>query len=80
MASHSTKDVLLIGYGAVGAVCMPMPPEILEAQYSDPHVLPDSLILKNSGRARVTVVARSNYDVVNGMRSTDDPPAAPLQC
>ncbi|KAI0351287.1 6-phosphogluconate dehydrogenase C-terminal domain-like protein [Trametes cingulata] len=38
----SLKDVLLIGYGAVGAVY--------------------SLILKNSGRARVTVVARSNYE------------------
>ncbi|KAI0364569.1 6-phosphogluconate dehydrogenase C-terminal domain-like protein [Pilatotrama ljubarskyi] len=44
MAS-SLKDVLLIGYGAVGAVY--------------------SLILKKSGRARVTVVARSNYDAAN---------------
>ena len=30
---------------------------------------PDSLILKNSGRVRVTVVARSNYDVVKGIWS-----------
>ena len=29
--------------------------------------LPDSLILKNSGRARVTVVARSNYEAASGM-------------
>ncbi|KAI1787023.1 ketopantoate reductase PanE/ApbA-domain-containing protein [Ganoderma leucocontextum] len=42
------KDVLLIGFGAVGAIY--------------------SLIL-NSGRARVTVIARSNYEAVkaNGM-------------
>ncbi|KAI0676182.1 6-phosphogluconate dehydrogenase C-terminal domain-like protein [Trametes maxima] len=48
-SSAQLKDVLLIGYGAVGAVY--------------------TLILKNSGRARVTVVARSNYDAVhaNGM-------------
>ncbi|KAI0794757.1 6-phosphogluconate dehydrogenase C-terminal domain-like protein [Fomes fomentarius] len=39
----SQKDVLLIGYGAVGAIY--------------------SLILKRSGLARVTVIARSNYEV-----------------
>ncbi|KAH9893648.1 6-phosphogluconate dehydrogenase C-terminal domain-like protein [Cubamyces lactineus] len=44
MASQ-LKDVLLVGYGAVGAIY--------------------SLILKRSGLARVTVVARSNYDAVN---------------
>ncbi|KAI0324211.1 6-phosphogluconate dehydrogenase C-terminal domain-like protein [Cubamyces sp. BRFM 1775] len=44
MASQ-LKDVLLIGYGAVGAVY--------------------SLILKRSGLARVTVVARSNYEAAN---------------
>ncbi|KAI0737284.1 6-phosphogluconate dehydrogenase C-terminal domain-like protein [Daedaleopsis nitida] len=37
------KDVLLIGYGAVGAIY--------------------SLIMKRSGRARVTVIARGNYEV-----------------
>ncbi|KAI0652932.1 6-phosphogluconate dehydrogenase C-terminal domain-like protein [Cubamyces menziesii] len=44
MASQ-LKDVLLIGYGAVGAVY--------------------SLILKRSGLARVTVVARSNYEAAH---------------
>ncbi|KAI9070216.1 hypothetical protein FKP32DRAFT_1599436 [Trametes sanguinea] len=44
MASHA-KDVLLVGFGAVGAVY--------------------SLILKRSGLARVTVVARGNYEAVN---------------
>ncbi|KAI0922950.1 hypothetical protein AcV5_009808, partial [Taiwanofungus camphoratus] len=43
MASQ-LKDVLLVGFGAVGAIY--------------------SLILKRSGQARVTVVARSNYDAV----------------
>ncbi|OSC96676.1 6-phosphogluconate dehydrogenase C-terminal domain-like protein [Trametes coccinea BRFM310] len=44
MASQ-LKDVLLIGYGAVGAVY--------------------SLILKRSSLARVTVVARGNYEAAN---------------
>ncbi|PPQ77923.1 hypothetical protein CVT25_015398 [Psilocybe cyanescens] len=39
------KDVLLVGFGAVGAIY--------------------SLILKQSGLARVTAVARSNFDIVN---------------
>ncbi|KAF9011907.1 ketopantoate reductase PanE/ApbA-domain-containing protein [Cyathus striatus] len=39
------KDILLVGFGAVGAIY--------------------SLILKRSGLARVTAVARSNFDVVN---------------
>ncbi|KAF8062298.1 ketopantoate reductase PanE/ApbA-domain-containing protein [Lyophyllum atratum] len=39
------KDVLLVGFGAVGAIY--------------------SLILKRSNLARVTAVARSNYDAVN---------------
>ncbi|TFK53109.1 6-phosphogluconate dehydrogenase C-terminal domain-like protein [Heliocybe sulcata] len=39
------KDVLLVGFGAVGAIY--------------------SLILRRSKKARVTVVARSNYDAVN---------------
>ncbi|KAF8153049.1 6-phosphogluconate dehydrogenase [Crassisporium funariophilum] len=45
MASGPLKDVLLVGFGAVGAIY--------------------SLILKRSGMARVTAVARSNYDIVN---------------
>ncbi|KDR77134.1 hypothetical protein GALMADRAFT_246353 [Galerina marginata CBS 339.88] len=43
--SEQLKDVLLVGFGAVGAIY--------------------SLILKKSGLARVTAVARSNYDLVN---------------
>ncbi|KAF8960910.1 ketopantoate reductase PanE/ApbA C terminal-domain-containing protein [Flammula alnicola] len=43
--SGPMKDVLLVGFGAVGAIY--------------------SLILKRSGLARVTVVARSNYNIVN---------------
>ncbi|KIM92351.1 hypothetical protein PILCRDRAFT_120332 [Piloderma croceum F 1598] len=39
------KEVLLIGFGAIGAIY--------------------SLILKRSGLARITAVARSNYNVVN---------------
>ncbi|OJT11076.1 hypothetical protein TRAPUB_12405 [Trametes pubescens] len=39
------KDVLLIGFGAVGAAY--------------------SFVLKQGGRTRLTVVARSNYDAVN---------------
>ncbi|KDR77133.1 hypothetical protein GALMADRAFT_120230 [Galerina marginata CBS 339.88] len=43
--SGSVKDVLLVGFGAVGAIY--------------------SLILKRSGLARVTAVARSNFEIVN---------------
>ncbi|KIM41423.1 hypothetical protein M413DRAFT_27779 [Hebeloma cylindrosporum] len=42
--SGPVKEVLLVGFGAVGAIY--------------------SLILKRSGLARVTAVARSNYDIV----------------
>ncbi|KAF6751183.1 6-phosphogluconate dehydrogenase [Ephemerocybe angulata] len=45
MASSQVKDVLLVGFGAVGAIY--------------------SLILHRSNRVRVTVVARSNYDIVD---------------
>ncbi|KAI0630443.1 6-phosphogluconate dehydrogenase C-terminal domain-like protein [Trametes polyzona] len=45
MSSGQLKDVLLIGYGAVGAIY--------------------SFVLKRSARARVTVVARSNYEAAN---------------
>ncbi|KAL4246194.1 hypothetical protein ABKN59_009275 [Abortiporus biennis] len=38
------KNVLLVGFGAVGAIC--------------------SYSLKRSGKAKVTVVARSNYDII----------------
>ncbi|KAF8895909.1 ketopantoate reductase PanE/ApbA-domain-containing protein [Gymnopilus junonius] len=43
--SVPVKEVLLVGFGAVGAIY--------------------SLILKRSGLARVTAVARGNYEVVN---------------
>ncbi|KAI0088230.1 ketopantoate reductase PanE/ApbA-domain-containing protein [Irpex rosettiformis] len=41
----ATKNVLLVGFGAIGAIY--------------------SLILKRSGRATVTVVARSNFDAIS---------------
>ncbi|KAI5893527.1 6-phosphogluconate dehydrogenase C-terminal domain-like protein [Schizophyllum commune H4-8] len=44
MAENIVKDVLLIGFGAVGAVY--------------------SLILQNSGKVNLTVVARSNYEAI----------------
>ncbi|KAL1761111.1 hypothetical protein FB107DRAFT_286404 [Schizophyllum commune] len=44
MAENVVKEVLLIGFGAVGAVY--------------------SLILQNSGKVNLTVVARSNYEVI----------------
>ncbi|KAG6865175.1 hypothetical protein C0991_004723 [Blastosporella zonata] len=44
MAAAKVQDVLLVGFGAVGAMY--------------------ALILKRSGLARVTIVARSNYDAV----------------
>lgn len=43
----SLQDVLLVGFGAVGAVY--------------------SLILKKSRLVHIKVVARSNYDIVNGI-------------
>ncbi|KAF5392720.1 hypothetical protein D9757_000842 [Collybiopsis confluens] len=45
VSTATMKEVLVVGFGAVGAVY--------------------SLILKRSGLARVTAVARSNHDVVN---------------
>ncbi|KAL9709287.1 hypothetical protein Ac2012v2_007641 [Leucoagaricus gongylophorus] len=48
--SPPTKDVLVVGCGAVGAVY--------------------AYILKKSGFARVTVVARSNYDSINSQGLT----------
>ena len=34
-------------------------------QFHGPQIFTDSLIVKRSGLARVTSVARSNYDLVN---------------
>jgi hypothetical protein len=34
--------------------------------------LPDSFIIKRSGLARVTAVARSNFDIVNGENEAGD--------
>jgi 2-dehydropantoate 2-reductase len=61
--STQLKDVLLVGFGAVGAVC-----ELVDHLLLRKVVLMcfvDSLILKRSNLARVTIVARSNYDLVN---------------
>ncbi|KAL0565999.1 hypothetical protein V5O48_016018 [Marasmius crinis-equi] len=70
--SAALKEVLLVGFGAVGA--------IREADISNIRVLrshadfraSDSLIIKNSGLARVTAVARSNFDLVNICQSVAD--------
>ena len=62
-ASGPLRDVLLVGFGGVGAIC-----EIQLRQLGYPHhpdVCKDSLILKRSGLARVTSVARSNHDIVS---------------
>jgi hypothetical protein len=61
------KDVLLVGFGAIGAICA--------STKSDPVLnvrMPlDSLVLERSGFARVTAVARSNYDAVHGENASD---------
>ena len=90
------KDVLLVGFGAVGVICacffVPLPPHnsdiiflahfiIVYASCFSCYVpllsraldrvlpirllLPDANILQRSQRARVAVVARSNYEAVN---------------
>lgn len=57
------KEVLVVGLGAVGAICKYFWGLYgLQLNYNR---IQDSLILKNSGLARVTAVARSNYDAVN---------------
>ena len=55
------RDVLLVGFGAVGAICA----FHLGSAVPFHNRNPDSLIVKRSGLARVTAVARSNYDLVN---------------
>jgi len=74
----STKDVLLVGLGGVGTVCTSVkrfPDSQAQTISSDYDTadsealitqLTDAYILQSSKLARVTVVARSNYDVVNG--------------
>lgn len=54
------KDILLVGSGAVGAICK----YSNAPQKSKPTLLLDALVLKRSGLARVTAVARSNYDLI----------------
>jgi hypothetical protein len=44
--------------------------EILESGNGNEILVPDSLIIKRSGLARVTAVARGNYDIVNGEAMT----------
>lgn len=58
------NEILIIGYGAVGSICRCMF-QLCIACVLHPMVL-DSLVLKKSGMARVTVVARSNYEIVKG--------------
>lgn len=68
LATHGPiKDILLVGFGAVGAICPSIQHIALPLQsFHSNHASQDSLILKNSGRARVTVIARGNYEIVNG--------------
>jgi len=73
----ATKDVLLVGLGGVGTMCTSVKrfPDSQAQTISSDHTadsealiaqLTDAYILQSSKLARVTVVARSNYDVVNG--------------
>lgn len=66
--SGPLRDVLLVGFGAVGAICKYFSNA---RSISDTWHHVDSLILKRSGLARVTSVARSNYDIVNSACSAD---------
>lgn len=59
--SGRSKEVLLVGFGAVGAICEQLPKV---SKREELIRISDSLIFKRSGIARVTAVARSNYDVV----------------
>ena len=62
-ASDPLRDVLLVGFGGVGTICEI---QLRQLGYSHhPDVCKDSLILKRSGLARVTAVARSNHDIVS---------------
>jgi len=62
--SGPVKEILFVGFGAVGAICEFKMSDIREDDDQPSTKLADSLILKRSGFARVTVVARSNYDSV----------------
>ncbi|KAF8888889.1 hypothetical protein BD779DRAFT_1800146 [Infundibulicybe gibba] len=63
--SGPTKNVLLVGFGAVGVICELLPyPQELNNKYSILLLPVDSLILKRSGLVNVTSVARSNYEIV----------------
>jgi len=64
--SSPIKEVLVVGCGAIGAICA-----LLSSYYFvivclqslvDGRI--DAYILKKSGLARVTVVARSNFDSI----------------
>ena len=69
MSTVPKKEVLLVGYGAVGAVCESLPIMSFlrpcSASLSSISTLcVDAYVLEKSGRAHVTAVARSNYDVI----------------
>lgn len=61
------QDVLLIGYGGVGAMCASSySSSIYKLTELGEFAHVDSYILTKGGRARITAVARSNYSAVKG--------------
>jgi hypothetical protein len=62
----SPVDILLVGYGAVGAICecSLYRDDLLRSSAEDGRL--DAYILIQSQRAHVTVVARGNFDAVQG--------------
>ena len=64
------KDILLVGLGAVGTICECLPINIshrvMRSILTTASFLTDAYVLQRKGLARVTVVARSNYDAVKG--------------
>ena len=67
MTEKVMKDVLLVGFGAVGAICETI--QVIHSLIMEAKLAPspDSLILQRGGLARVTAVARSNYSIVQGV-------------
>ena len=67
MTEKVMKDVLLVGFGAVGAICETI--QVIHSLIMEAKLAPgpDSLILQRGGLARVTAVARSNYSIEQGV-------------
>lgn len=63
----AARNILLVGLGAVGAICMHLAINVRISWLTSFHVVinADSLILKRSGKTTITVVARSNFDAVS---------------